>query len=119
MRTYNMNHLEQRLPDLHNDDDVDYQFPVVDGAGAAVDLTSFTFSFRVGEVNTTVAIVTITDTTIDDATGGLVTLHIDTGDLGAIGTNQGKDYYWLFEIISAASVKNVVAAGLVKVIESR
>ena len=119
MKKYNVDHLSQRFPDLHNDDDVDYQFPVVDSAGDAVDLTGFTFSFRIGEVNTTVAAVTIVDTTIDDAAGGLVTLHIDTTDLASIGTNQGKDYYWLFEIIAAGGAKNIVAAGLVKVIESR
>ena len=119
MKRYNMDHLGQRLPDLHNNDDVDYQFPVVDEAGTVVDLTGFTFSFRLGEVNTTVAAVTITDTTIDDATGGLVTLHIDTGDLSSIGTSQGKDYYWLFEIISPGGAKNVVGSGLVNVTESR
>ena len=119
MKKYRVDHLYQRLPDLHNDDDVDYQFPVVDEQGTVVNISGFNFSFRIGEVNTTVAAVTITDTTIDDATGGLVTLHIDTGDLSSIGTSQGKDYYWLFEIISPGGAKNVVGSGLVNITESR
>ena len=119
MKKYRVDHLHQRLPDLHNDDDVDYQFPIVDEQGTVVNITNYTFELRIGEVNTTVAAVTITDTTTDDAAGGLVTLHIDTGDLASIGTNQGKDYYWMFEVISSVGAKNVVGAGLVNITESR